>query len=34
MSPCQWTYPGVMHQLTGEDEVAKGDGAKEDTKEE
>ena len=34
MSLYQWTYPKAMHQLIGEDKVAKEDGAKEDTKEE
>ena len=34
MSLYQWTYPEVAHQLTGEDEVAKEDGVKEDIKEE
>ena len=28
-----WTCPGAAHQTTGEGEVAKGDGAKETTKE-
>ena len=34
MFPCQWIYPGAMHQPTGEDEVAKEDGTKEGSKEE
>ena len=29
----QWTYPEAAHQPTGKDEAAKGDGAKEGTKE-
>ena len=32
--PCQWIYPGAMHQPTGEDEAAKEDGTKEGSKEE
>ena len=34
MSPCQWIYLEVAHQLIGEGEAVKEAGAKEDIKEE